>query len=73
MRQAFVSHFSTRTTPVREGNENALLIREALKGVGIHVEVTPIETSLFFNRLTHGDFQIFASVINRNRSERFGG
>jgi len=60
----FLLHY--QTTPVREGYENALLIREALKGIGIRLEVKPIETSLFFNRLLHGEFQVFATTINRN-------
>ena len=35
------------TTPVREGNELAFLVREALKDVGIEVEVTTLETVRF--------------------------
>jgi len=54
------------TTPVREGNEMALLVREALKGIGIRVTILPLETSLFYNRLKRGDFQIFSGRIPRN-------
>lgn len=53
------------TTPVREGNELALLVREALGKVGIEVEVVPLESSLFFQRLKRGDFQIFGSRLLR--------
>lgn len=53
------------TTPVREGNELALLVREALGEVGIEVEVVPLESSLFFQRLKRGDFQIFGSRLLR--------
>ena len=54
------------TTPVREGREMAFLVREALKKIGMHVDIFPIETSLFFKRLTRGDFQLFGSRILRN-------
>jgi ABC-type transport system substrate-binding protein len=54
------------TTPVREGNEMALLTREALKKVGIRVEIVPLETSLFFSRLKKGEFDLFASRLTRS-------
>ena len=53
------------TTPVREGNELALLTREALKQIGIRVEVSPLESSLFFSRLGTGEFELFGSRILR--------
>lgn len=61
------ARFSLRylTTPVREGNELAFLVREALKEVGIRVEVIPLETSLFFSRLKRGDFELFGSRVLR--------
>jgi ABC-type transport system substrate-binding protein len=57
------------TTPVREGNELALLVREALAEVGIDVEVVPLESSLFFQRLKRGDFQIFGSRLLRETED----
>jgi ABC-type transport system substrate-binding protein len=54
------------TTPVREGNEAAMLVREALKAIGITVEITPVETSLFFSKLKSANFQIFSGRIVRN-------
>ncbi|NDG84198.1 MAG: hypothetical protein EBX52_04065 [Proteobacteria bacterium] len=57
------------TTPVREGNELALLTREALKKVGIRVEVTPLESSLFFSKLSTGEFELFGSRILRASPE----
>ncbi len=62
------ARFSLRylTTPVREGNEMAYLVREALKPIGIDIQITLLETSLFFNKLKRGDFQIFGSRIARN-------
>ncbi|MBC7397015.1 MAG: hypothetical protein H7333_06195 [Bdellovibrionales bacterium] len=54
------------TTPVREGNEMAFLVREALGKVGVNVEIVPLETSLFYQRLKRGDFQIFGSRMLRN-------
>jgi ABC-type transport system substrate-binding protein len=54
------------TTPVREGNEMAFLVREALKNLGIQITIQPLETSLFYSRLKKGDFQIFSGRIIRN-------
>jgi len=54
------------TTPVREGNEMALLTREALKRIFIRIEVVPLETSLFFSRLNRRDFELFGSRIPRS-------
>lgn len=53
------------TTPVREGSELALLVREALAQVGIEVEIVPLESSLFFQKLKRGDFQLFGSRLLR--------
>jgi peptide/nickel transport system substrate-binding protein len=62
------SRFSLQyfTTPVREGNEMALLVREALKNLSIQVTIQPVETSLFYSKLKRGEFQIFAGRIPRN-------
>jgi peptide/nickel transport system substrate-binding protein len=57
------------TTPVREGSELALLVREALAKLGIQLEIVPLEPSLFFSRLKGGDFDLFASRIFRSAGE----
>ena len=57
------------TTPVREGNELALLVREALKEIGVRVEVVPLESSLFFSKLGLGDFDVFGSRILRKQAD----
>jgi ABC-type transport system substrate-binding protein len=57
------------TTPVREGNEAAMLVREALKAIGIRVEITPVETSLFYSKLKSANFQIFSGRMIRNGPE----
>jgi peptide/nickel transport system substrate-binding protein len=59
--------FSLRylTTPVREGFELALLVREALRRIKIRVEVIPLEPSLFFSKLNRSDFELFGSRIQR--------
>jgi hypothetical protein len=62
-------HLSYLTTPVREGNELALLTREALKQIDIAVDVIPLETSLFFSRLKKGDFELFGARIMRTSNE----
>jgi hypothetical protein len=54
------------TTPVREGSELALLLREALRRAEIELEIVPLETSLFFQRLKRKDFQLFASRMLRD-------
>jgi len=54
------------TTPVREGNELALLVRAALAQVGIRIEVIPLEPSLFFSKLNKGEFDLFGSRIPRS-------
>ena len=62
------SRFTLRylTTPVREGFELALLVREALKQVHVQVEIIPLEPSLFFSKLRRSDFEIFGSRIPRS-------
>jgi peptide/nickel transport system substrate-binding protein len=57
------SRFSLRyfTTPVREGNEAAQMVREALKQVGIEVHLITLETSLFYDKIQKGDFELFSS------------
>ena len=62
----FRFHLRYLTTPVREGNEMAYLNREALKKIGIDVQIKLLETSLFFSKLKSGDFQLFGSFISRN-------
>ena len=54
------------TTTVREGNEMAFLVREALRKVEIGLDIQPLETSLFFDRLKRGDFQIFGARFFRS-------
>ena len=49
------------TTPVREGNETALLVKEALKAIHIEVVITLLETSLYFEKLKKGDYDLFSS------------
>jgi ABC-type transport system substrate-binding protein len=61
--------FRFLTTPVREGYEQALLVRAALAGVGVGVEIVPLESSLFFQRLKRGDFQLFGSRLLRETAE----
>lgn len=55
--------FSLRyfTTQVREGNETAQLVREALKQIGIDVQLTVVESSLFYEKIQKGDFELFSS------------
>jgi len=55
--------FSLRyfTTPVQEGHQTAQLVREALKSVGIDVQLVTLETSLFFEKIRKGDFELFSS------------
>jgi ABC-type transport system substrate-binding protein len=65
----FRFHLRYLTTPVREGNELAFLVREALRPVGIRVEVIPLESSLFFSRLKRGDFDLFGSRVLRPTPE----
>ncbi len=61
------------TTPVREGNELALLTREALRQIGIQVEVMPLESSLFFSRLQSGEFELFGSrILRRSAADPVG-
>ena len=62
-------HLRYLTTPVREGSELALLVREALTKLGIQIEIVPLEPSLFFSRLKGGDFDLFASRIFRSAGE----
>lgn len=55
------------TTPSREGSELALLFREALAKVGVPVDITPLESSLFFQRLKKGEVQVFSSRMLREK------
>ena len=57
------SRFSLRyfTTPVREGNETAQLVREALRKIGVEVQLITLETSLFFEKIQKGDFDLISS------------
>ena len=63
------THLRYLTTPVREGNEVAALVREALKLVRIDVEIIPLETTLFFSRLKRGDFDLFGSRLMREHED----
>jgi ABC-type transport system substrate-binding protein len=58
-------HLRYYTTPVREGNELASLVREALKKIEIDVDVVTLETSLYFDKIKHGDFDLMSSVFRR--------
>ncbi|MBU6152930.1 MAG: hypothetical protein KGP28_01385 [Bdellovibrionales bacterium] len=64
------SRFTLRylTTPVREGSELAMLIRDALKKIRIAVDIIPLEPSLFFSKLNRSDFDFFGSRIPRSSS-----
>jgi ABC-type transport system substrate-binding protein len=61
------THFTLRyfTTPVREGNEQSQLVREALKKIGIDVEITTVDTALFYEQIQKGDFDLFSGRFFR--------
>jgi ABC-type transport system substrate-binding protein len=61
----FRFHLRYYTTPVREGNELASLVREALKKIDIDVEIITLETSLYFDKIKRGDFDLMSSVWRR--------
>lgn len=54
------------TTSIREGLETAQMIRETLKKVGVSVEITPVETTLFYTRIRSGDYSLFSSRFIRS-------
>ncbi len=71
-KQANGTRFTLRyyTTPVREGNETAQLVRESLKKISIEVMVITLETSLFFDKIKKGDYDLFSSKwIRFNENE----
>lgn len=47
------------TTPVREGAETALLVQEALRKVGIAVEIVTLDNLLYFQKMKKGDADLF--------------
>ena len=49
------------TTPVREGHELASLVAEALGRIGVELRITTVETSLFYSKLLHRDFDLFST------------
>ena len=53
----------------RSLNEAAMLFREAMKPLGIEVDIMPIETSLFYTKLKSGNFPIFSGRIIRNGND----
>lgn len=50
-----------RTTPVREGIETALMVREMLSKVGINVQLDVVEPGVFLTSLRKGHFQLYSS------------
>jgi peptide/nickel transport system substrate-binding protein len=50
-----------KTTPVREGFETALMIRDMLSKVGIRLELDVVEPGTFFASIRKGNFQLFSS------------
>ncbi len=53
------------TTPVREGYETALLMREALKKVGVKLLVQTVEPALYYSRLKKGQDDLFSARMLR--------
>jgi peptide/nickel transport system substrate-binding protein len=50
-----------KTTPVREGFENALMFREMLGKVGIKIILEVVEPAVFLQSVRKGGFQLFSS------------
>lgn len=50
-----------RTTPVREGIETALMIREMLSKVGIEIVIDVVEPAVFLSSIRKGEFQLYSS------------
>lgn len=50
-----------KTTPVREGFETALMIREMLSKVGIRLALDVVEPGTFFASIRKGNYQLFSS------------
>jgi peptide/nickel transport system substrate-binding protein len=50
-----------KTTPVREGFETALMIREMLSKIGVRLVLDVVEPGTFFASIRKGSYQIFSS------------
>ena len=50
-----------KTTPVREGLETALIFQDALRKVGIQLNLDPVEPTVFLASIRKGAFQMYSS------------
>jgi len=50
-----------KTTPVREGFETSILVREALAGIGIDVKLDVVEPAVFLASVRKGAYQLYSS------------
>lgn len=50
-----------KSTPVREGIENALILQDMLGRIGIRLVIDVVEPAVFFASIRKGAFQMFAS------------
>jgi peptide/nickel transport system substrate-binding protein len=62
-RRADGTRFTIRykTTPVREGFETALIFRQMLASVGIHIELEVVEPAVFLLSVRKGNFEMYSS------------
>lgn len=49
------------TTGVREGNDTALMVQEALKKISIEVQVVTLDTLLYFQKMKKGEGDLFST------------
>jgi len=50
-----------KSTPVREGIETALMIKDMLSHIGIEVKIDVVEPAVFFSSIKKGNFQLYSS------------
>ena len=50
-----------KTTPVREGFETALMLREMLGRIGIRLELEVVEPAVFLQSVRKGNFEMYSS------------
>lgn len=50
-----------KSTPVREGIETALMIKDMLSHIGIQVMIDVVEPAVFFASIKKGNFQLYSS------------